>query len=175
MVLQRDNYQIQLIESAICPDKKMRDTIEALYVLNEEAVNQRPAVQDIKEYNRQYYKNNTIKQLGKWLSHQLSNYKEKSKIMANEIIYNTFTQFLQEYEKYFKSNYEIWYENFNNVKGICNAKAEIMNGISQNGVIILNKDDKFFYSLKSIADKKNIKILTFGFSKSDIQIRKSSA
>ena len=58
MVLQRDNYQIQLIESAICPDKKMRNTIEALYVLNEEAVNQRPPVQDIKEYNRQYYKDN---------------------------------------------------------------------------------------------------------------------
>ena len=66
-------------------------------------------------------------------------------------------------------------ENFNNVKGICNAKAEIMNGISQNGVIILNKDDKFFNYLKKIADKKNIEILTFGFSKSDIQIRKSSA
>ena len=66
-------------------------------------------------------------------------------------------------------------ENFKNIYGICKAKAEIMNGISQNGVIILNKDDKFFYSLKSIADKKNIKILTFGFSKSDIQIRKSSA
>jgi len=66
-------------------------------------------------------------------------------------------------------------ENFKNIYGICKAKAEIMNGISQNGAIILNKDDKFFYSLKSIADNKNIKILTFGFSKSDIQIRKSSA
>ena len=64
-------------------------------------------------------------------------------------------------------------ENFNNIFEICKAKAEIMNGISQNGVIILNKDDKFFNSLKKIAKDKNIKILTFGFSKSDIQIKKN--
>ena len=66
-------------------------------------------------------------------------------------------------------------ENFKNIYGICKAKAEIMNGISQNGIIILNKDDKFFNSLKKIANQKNIKIITFGFLKSDIQIIKSSA
>jgi len=65
--------------------------------------------------------------------------------------------------------------NFKNINGICKAKAEIMNGICQNGIIILNKDDKFFYSLKKIADHKNIKVLTFGYSKSDIQIIKKSA
>ena len=47
-------------------------------------------------------------------------------------------------------------ENFKNINGICKAKAEIMNGICQNGIIILNKDDKFFYSLKKIADHKKI-------------------
>jgi UDP-N-acetylmuramoyl-tripeptide--D-alanyl-D-alanine ligase len=66
-------------------------------------------------------------------------------------------------------------ENFQNIYGICKAKAEIMNDIQQNGVIILNRDDKFFNSLKRIANNKNISILTFGFSKSDIQIRKNSA
>jgi UDP-N-acetylmuramoyl-tripeptide--D-alanyl-D-alanine ligase len=66
-------------------------------------------------------------------------------------------------------------ENFQNIYGICKAKAEIMNGIQQKGVIILNRDDKFFNSLKRIANNKNISILTFGFSKSDIQIRKNSA
>ncbi len=65
-------------------------------------------------------------------------------------------------------------ENFKNIHGICKAKAEIMNRIYQSGIIILNKDDKFFNSLKKIADHKNIKILTFGFLKSDIQIIKSS-
>jgi hypothetical protein len=64
-------------------------------------------------------------------------------------------------------------ENFNNIFDICKAKAEIMNGIYQNGVIILNKDDKFFNSLNKIASKKKIQVLTFGFLKSDVQIIKN--
>jgi len=65
-------------------------------------------------------------------------------------------------------------ENFNNIMGICKAKSEIMNSIYQNGVIILNKDDKYFNTLVKIANKKKIKVLTFGFSKSDVQIKKKS-
>ena len=65
-------------------------------------------------------------------------------------------------------------ENFNNIMGICKAKSEIMNGIYQNGVIILNKDDKFFNTLVKIANKKKVKVLTFGFLKSDVQIKKKS-
>jgi hypothetical protein len=57
-VLQRSNYAIQLIDSVQCLDKKIRNTIEALYILNEDAVNQRPPVQDIKTYQRQYYTDN---------------------------------------------------------------------------------------------------------------------
>jgi UDP-N-acetylmuramoyl-tripeptide--D-alanyl-D-alanine ligase len=65
-------------------------------------------------------------------------------------------------------------ENFNNIMGICKAKSEIMNGIYQKGVIILNKDDKFFNTLVKIANKKKVKVLTFGFLKSDVQIKKKS-
>jgi UDP-N-acetylmuramoyl-tripeptide--D-alanyl-D-alanine ligase len=65
-------------------------------------------------------------------------------------------------------------ENFNNIMGICKAKSEIMNSIYQNGVIILNKDDKYFNTLVKIANKKKIKVLTFGFLKSDVQIKKKS-
>ena len=65
-------------------------------------------------------------------------------------------------------------ENFNNIMGICKAKSEIMNSIYQYGVIILNKDDKYFNTLVKIANKKKIKVLTFGFSKSDVQIKKKS-
>lgn len=65
-------------------------------------------------------------------------------------------------------------ENFDNIFGICKAKSEIMNGIYQNGVIILNKDDEFFNTLMRIAKKKKIKVLTFGFLKSDVQIKKKS-
>ena len=65
-------------------------------------------------------------------------------------------------------------ENFDNIFGICKAKSEIMNGIYQNGVIILNKDDEFFNTLMRIAKKKKIKVLTFGFLKSNVQIKKKS-
>ena len=35
-------------------------------------------------------------------------------------------------------------ENFSNIKGIAEAKGEIINNIQNNGSIILNRDDKFF-------------------------------
>jgi len=60
-------------------------------------------------------------------------------------------------------------ENFQNLKGIANAKSEIMNNIKKGGVIILNRDDKYFNYLKKISRNKELKIITFGMNKkSDI-------
>ena len=60
-------------------------------------------------------------------------------------------------------------ENFQNLKGIANAKSEIMNNIEKGGVIILNRDDKYFNYFKKISIKKELKIITFGMNrKSDI-------
>ena len=56
-------------------------------------------------------------------------------------------------------------ENFKNIKGIAKAKSEIINNINQDGVIVLNRDDKFFNYLNSIARRKKIKTLSFGTSK----------
>jgi superfamily II DNA or RNA helicase len=53
-------------------------------------------------------KNNEIKILGKWLSHQKENYKNKKQIMSDENIYNQFTKFLKKYEEYFTSNEDNW-------------------------------------------------------------------
>ena len=39
-------------------------------------------------------------------------------------------------------------ENFKNLKGIADAKGELINNIKKNGTIILNRDDKFFNYLK---------------------------
>ena len=61
-------------------------------------------------------------------------------------------------------------ENFKDVKEIAKAKSEIIDNIQKNGTIILNRDDKFFNYFKKIADKNNIKVKTFGYSKkSDIK------
>ena len=56
-------------------------------------------------------------------------------------------------------------ENFKNIKGIAKAKSEIINNISVNGTIILNRDDRFFNFLNKKAKSKNIKVITFGMAK----------
>ncbi len=60
-------------------------------------------------------------------------------------------------------------KNFNSLKDIAKAKAEIIDNISKGGDIILNKDCKFFNFLSKKARKKGIHITTFGIkNKSDI-------
>jgi superfamily II DNA or RNA helicase len=61
-------------------------------------------------------KNKEIKQLGRWIGTQQQKYKNKENIMSNEEIFNEWTQFMNEYQEYFLSNKEIWYNNFNKVK-----------------------------------------------------------
>ena len=56
-------------------------------------------------------------------------------------------------------------ENFKNIKGIANAKGEIIQNIDPGGTLILNRDDKFFNHLKKLANKKKIKVISFGKSK----------
>ena len=64
-------------------------------------------------------------------------------------------------------------ENFKNVKEIAKAKGEIINNIDKDGSLILNRDDKFFSFLKSLAEKKGIKALSFGNSnRSDVRLVK---
>ncbi len=53
-------------------------------------------------------------------------------------------------------------KNFKTINHIANAKAEIINNIKSNGTIVLNSDDNFFYYHKKIAEKKKLKVLSFG-------------
>ena len=53
-------------------------------------------------------------------------------------------------------------ENFKNLKSIAQAKSEIINNIVENGTIILNADDQFFNFFKSKAEKKKLRIISFG-------------
>ena len=56
-------------------------------------------------------------------------------------------------------------ENFKSIKGIAEAKSEIIENIEADGTIILNRDDKFFnFLLKSKLFK--LKVVTFGKHKS---------
>ena len=52
-------------------------------------------------------------------------------------------------------------KNFENIKQIAAAKAEIINNIKKNGTIVLNKDDIFFDYHKRLAKKKKLKVISF--------------
>ncbi len=62
-------------------------------------------------------------------------------------------------------------KNFQNLKGIAHAKAEIINNIAQHGSIVLNADDNFFKFFKSKSIKRKLKIISFGINKkSDVNL-----
>ena len=53
-------------------------------------------------------------------------------------------------------------KNFKNLKGIAQAKSEIINNIIHGGSIVLNADDHFFKFFKIKAKKNKLKIISFG-------------
>ncbi len=55
-------------------------------------------------------------------------------------------------------------KNFKSIKQIADAKAEIMNHIKKDGIIVLNKDDNFYNYHKSLAFKKKLKVISFGIN-----------
>ena len=57
------------------------------------------------------------------------------------------------------------FKNFNTLKDIAKAKAEIIDNILEGGNIILNKDDKFFNFLSNQARKKRINVISFSSKK----------
>ena len=63
-------------------------------------------------------KDKDINKLGKWLTHQIKNYKNKVQIMNVEQYRNEWENFVNsnEYRKYFMSNIEVWENNLNLVK-----------------------------------------------------------
>ena len=64
-------------------------------------------------------------------------------------------------------------KNFNTLKDIAKAKAEIIDNIAKGGNIILNKDDNFFNFLSNKAKKKGIDVISFSYSrKADIFLSK---
>ncbi len=56
-------------------------------------------------------------------------------------------------------------KNFKNIKGIAEAKSEIIENVKFGGGIVLNKDDQFFDFLQTKAIKKNLKIYSFSLKR----------
>jgi len=61
-------------------------------------------------------KNKDIKHIAQWIITQNSNFKSRQQIMNINKIYNDWKKFIDEYEEYFKSKEEIWYNVFNKIK-----------------------------------------------------------
>jgi UDP-N-acetylmuramoyl-tripeptide--D-alanyl-D-alanine ligase len=59
---------------------------------------------------------------------------------------------------------EVHIENFENIQGIADAKAEIFDGMAPGSTAILNADNQFFDYLTSKANEANVKIVSFGIS-----------
>ena len=62
-------------------------------------------------------------------------------------------------------------KNFKNLRQIALAKSEIINNTKINGFIVLNSDDNFFTLHKNIANKRNLKILSFGIDNQNANIK----
>ena len=57
-------------------------------------------------------------------------------------------------------------KNFKNINGIAQAKSEIIDNIVNEGIIVLNKDDKFYKFLSAKLLKK-LKIFSFSMNEND--------
>ena len=62
-------------------------------------------------------------------------------------------------------------KNFESIKQIANAKAEIIKNIKKNGTIILNGDDIFFNYHKNLAIKKKLKVVSFGIRNKSSKVK----
>ena len=64
----------------------------------------------------QFDKDKNVQQMSSWLSRQLANYDNQKHIMINENLRKVFSEFLNEYKKYFTSSEEHWQTNLDEIK-----------------------------------------------------------
>jgi superfamily II DNA or RNA helicase len=67
---------------------------------------------------------NELQYLSRWIQLQQKNYKEKKFIMQNKEIYNLWSKFIEDYEEYFKSNEDIWFDHLNKLGDYINCNKK---------------------------------------------------
>jgi len=75
---------------------------------------------------------NTEKKIGSWVTTQQVNYRKKNLTMKDITKYSIWTQFLEEYKEYFKSDDVIWYENLEQTKIFINNNKRLPNSNLKN-------------------------------------------
>ncbi len=92
----------------------------------------------IKVYKKtpsQYSKDKTIKFLGNWLNNQKQTYEKEIGNMKDSEIRKSWEEFTQKYKEYFKTDKEIWYDNFNKLKNYIKVYKELPNKRSECNII----------------------------------------
>jgi len=120
----------------------------------------------LKNYGKVYYSPNSYNnKFG--VPYSLSNLKQNTKYGIFEIgmdkkgEINNLSKIVKPEIAVITNIAEAHFKNFNTLKDIAKAKAEIIDNISENGSIVLNKDDKFFNFLSDKARKKGIFVISF--------------
>ena len=62
-------------------------------------------------------------------------------------------------------------KNFKSINEIAEAKAEIMNNIKKDGIIVLNSDDNFYKYHEKVAIKKKLNVISFGIKNKSSNIK----
>jgi superfamily II DNA/RNA helicase len=99
-------------------------------------------------------KDKDIKLLGSWLTNQKTNYRLKNRIMKNDMIYNKFKNFLENYNKYLLSNEEVWYNNLEKVMQYIKENNKLPSSESKDIKILGN-----WLSIQKNNYKKCVKIM----------------
>lgn len=87
-------------------EEKWFDMLEQLKIYIEKE-NKKPSLSS---------KNISEKQLGRWMTEQITYYKKVKYSMKNKHLYDAWTQFIKDYSRYFKTNETKWFEIFMRLK-----------------------------------------------------------
>jgi hypothetical protein len=98
-------------------------------------------------------KNDYEKNLGHWLQNQKNCYKKKIQSMKDKIKYDLWTKFLKDYEEYFKSDSEIWYQKFDELKKYIRDENKFPNIKTKLGAWINTQNDNYKNKKQSMKDE----------------------
>ena len=160
--IMKDNNINQLWKDFIEKYKIYFQSKEELWIYNLKQVekyiienNKKPSKSD---------KNENINKIGKWINHQQNNYKNKTDIMKNEEIYNTYKNFIEKYKIYFQLNEEKWLNNLEEVKKYIdkNGKRPSSHDKTDNIKFLgswINTQKNNYRNNKQLMKEKNIRII----------------
>ena len=89
---------------------------------------------------------------------------------------NTLSQIVRPFIGIITNIAEAHIENFKNLKQIAKAKGEIINNIDKEGMLILDRDGKFYSYFSSLAKRKKIRTISVGYHrKANIRVIRSKS